>query len=98
PLRQGTRAQIKQFSQSGIANRYVDLTYPNGDAKEKIDDGGTIGVDNTTTAVDLDQLFDPLDPPTRKAIQDFIQGSAQSYHGVGPKAYDTFKYLNPALA
>ena len=28
PLRQGTRAQIKQFSRSGIANRYVDLTFP----------------------------------------------------------------------
>ncbi len=98
PLRQGTRAQIKQFSQSGIANRYVDLTYPNGDAQEKIADGGTIDVDKTTTAVDLDQLFDTLDPPTRKAIQDFVQGSAQSYRGVGPEAYDTFRYLNPALS
>jgi phospholipid/cholesterol/gamma-HCH transport system substrate-binding protein len=98
PLRIGTRAQIKQFSLSGIANRYVDLTYPNGNSTEEIADGGTIDIDKTTTAVDLDQLFNTLDPPTRKAIQDFIQGSAQSYHGVGPKAYDTFQYLNPALS
>ena len=98
PLRAGTRAQIKQFSLSGIANRYVDLAYPNGDSTEEIDDGGTIDIDKTTTAVDLDQLFDTLDPPTRKAIQDFIQGSAQSYEGVGPQAYDTFRYLNPALS
>jgi phospholipid/cholesterol/gamma-HCH transport system substrate-binding protein len=98
PLRVGTRAQIKQFSQSGIANRYVDLTFPDAGSTQKIDDGGTIDVNRTTTAVDLDQLFDTLDTPTRKAIQDFIQGSAQSYHGVGPQAYDTFQYLNPALS
>ncbi|MEJ7715098.1 MAG: MCE family protein [Thermoleophilaceae bacterium] len=28
PLREGTRASIRQFSQSGIANRYIDLTLP----------------------------------------------------------------------
>ena len=28
PLRVGTRARIRQFSQSGIANRYVDLDFP----------------------------------------------------------------------
>jgi ABC-type transporter Mla subunit MlaD len=26
PLRRGTRAEIRQFSQSGLANRYVDLS------------------------------------------------------------------------
>ena len=28
PLRRGTRAEIRQFSQSGLANRYVDLKLP----------------------------------------------------------------------
>ena len=28
PLRRGTRAEIRQFSQSGLANRYVDLSLP----------------------------------------------------------------------
>src|SRR5919205_3415445 len=41
PLRQGTRATIRQFSQSGIANRYVDLTFPPASARE-IPDGGMI--------------------------------------------------------
>ena len=30
PLRRGTRAAIRQFSQSGIANRYIDLHFPGG--------------------------------------------------------------------
>ena len=97
PLRQGTRAAIKQFSQSGIANRYIDLTFPpNG--PETIEDGGRIGSDKTRTAVDLDQLFNTLDPKTRAALQDFVKGSARQFEGTGPQANETFKYLNPGLA
>ena len=62
PLRQGTRAAIRQFSQSGIANRYIDLTFPPNGADE-LEDGGKIDTDRTKTAVDLDQLFNTLDPP-----------------------------------
>ncbi|MEA2471814.1 MAG: phospholipid/cholesterol/gamma-HCH transport system substrate-binding protein, partial [Thermoleophilaceae bacterium] len=32
PLRQGTRATIRQASLSGIANRYIDLEMPPGDS------------------------------------------------------------------
>ena len=97
PLREGTRAAIKQFSQSGIANRYVDLSFPpNG--KDTINDGGTIGIDKTRTAVDLDELFNTLDKETRAALQDFFKGSARQFRGAGPQANETFKYLNPGLA
>ena len=97
PLRVGTRAQIKQFSQSGIANRYVDLTMPpNGSAE--IPDGGTIGTDKTTSAVDLDELFNTLDPKTRKALQGFFRGQAEQFRGRGEAANVGFQYLNPALA
>jgi phospholipid/cholesterol/gamma-HCH transport system substrate-binding protein len=97
PLRVGTRAQIKQFSQSGIANRYVDLTIPpNG--SDEIPDGGTIGTDRTTSAVDLDELFNALDPKTRKALQGFFKGQAEQFRGHGEEANVGFQYLNPALA
>src|SRR5918999_808488 len=95
PLRVGTRAQIKQFSQSGIANRYVDLTMPpNGSAE--IPDGGKIGTDKTTSAVDLDELFNTLDPKTRKALQGFFRGQAEQFRGRGGAAHVCFQYLNPA--
>jgi phospholipid/cholesterol/gamma-HCH transport system substrate-binding protein len=97
PLRRGTLAAIRQFSQSGIANRYVDLTMPpNG--RDEIPDGGTIGSDDTTTQVDLDQLFNTLDPKTRAALQKFFKGSAEMFAGRGEQAREGFHYLNPALS
>jgi phospholipid/cholesterol/gamma-HCH transport system substrate-binding protein len=97
PLRRGTLAAIRQFSQSGIANRYVDLTMPpNG--SEEIPDGGTIDSDNTKTQVDLDQLFNTLDPDTRADLQRFFKGSSQMFAGRGQQAREGFHYLNPALS
>jgi phospholipid/cholesterol/gamma-HCH transport system substrate-binding protein len=97
PLRVGTTATIRQFSLSGIANRYVDLTMPpNGSAK--IADGGRIGVDKTTTAVDLDELFNTLDPKTRKALQGFFKGQARQFHNRGEDFRIGVHFLNPALA
>ena len=100
PLPDGTHATIRQFSQSGIANRYIDLTFP-PEAQSQgrtIDDGGHIGVDNTTTAVDLDELFNTLDPPTRKALQGFFKGQARQFSKMGEEANVGFQYLNPALS
>src|SRR3954463_10430208 len=97
PLRVGTQATIRQFSQSGIANRYVDLKMPpNGAAA--IDDGGHIGADKTTTAVDLDELFNTLDPATRRSLQGFFKNQARQFHARGEQANVGFQYLNPALA
>src|SRR4051812_7283015 len=99
PLPQGVHATIRQASQSGIANRYIDLTMPGTTAhQQKIPDGGQITADNTTTSVDLDQLFNTLDPPTRKALQGFFKGQAKSYAGKGELANVAFQYLNPALS
>jgi phospholipid/cholesterol/gamma-HCH transport system substrate-binding protein len=99
PLPEGTHATIRQASQSGIANRYVDLTLPPASqSKQKIPDGGSISADNTTTSVDLDQLFNTLDPPTRKALQEFFKGQAKSLDGKGEMQNVAFQYLNPALS
>src|SRR3954463_8800938 len=99
PLPRGVHATIRQASQSGIANRYVDLQMPAANAsKQKIPDGGQITADNTTTSVDLDQLFNTLDPPTRKALQEFFKGQAKSLDGKGDMENVAFQYLNPALS
>ena len=98
PLRRGTRAAIRQFSQSGIANRYIDLSFPDSRREETIPDGGAIGTDETETAVDLDQLFNTLDPKTRKALQEFFRGQAQQFRDAGEQANVGFQYLNPALS
>ena len=97
PLHTGTIATVRQASLSGIANRYVDLRI--GPATgSKIPSGGTIGTGYTNSAVDLDQLFNTLDKPTRAALQQFIQGFANSYTGRGQTAQLAWQYLNPSIA
>jgi phospholipid/cholesterol/gamma-HCH transport system substrate-binding protein len=97
PLHQGTTAIIRATSLSGIANRYIALTLgPN--SAPKLKDGATITAERTTTPVDLDQLFNTLDPATRKGLQQVIQGSAEQYVGKGAQANDSAKYFNPFIS
>jgi phospholipid/cholesterol/gamma-HCH transport system substrate-binding protein len=97
PLHEGTTATIRATSLSGIANRYVSLDPGPNDAGE-VEDGGRIGADATTAPVDLDQLFNTLDPDTRKGLQQFVQGSATYYGGRSKEASESLKYFAPALS
>jgi phospholipid/cholesterol/gamma-HCH transport system substrate-binding protein len=97
PLHDGTRAVIRQTSLSGIANRYVALT-PGADNAREIADGGTLSAEATTTPVDLDQLFNTLDPAARADLQHVIKGFATQYDGRGPDANAAARYLSPALS
>jgi phospholipid/cholesterol/gamma-HCH transport system substrate-binding protein len=96
PLRQGTAASVRQTSQSGIANRYVQLDLGPASATA-IPDGGRIDQAQTVSAVDVDQLFNLLDKPTRTSLQRFLKGSADQWRGVGPRANRSLRYLNPFL-
>ena len=97
PLRRGTLATIRQASLSGVANRYIDLRMAPQRAA-KIPNGGVIEQDSTTTAVDLDQLFNTFDPGTRKALSGVIRGSAAQFKGKGKQFNEGIAYLNPSLA
>ena len=97
PLRQGTRAIVRQASLSGIANRYIDLQL--GDAKgDEIGKGGEIAAASTVSQVDLDQVFNTFDPVARTAVQRDFAGFAEMYAGRADQANQAFEYLNPALA
>jgi phospholipid/cholesterol/gamma-HCH transport system substrate-binding protein len=78
PLRRGTQANPRTASLSGVANRYVDLQMPPGEAPETIPDGGVIPVEDTTTAVDLDHVFALFDEKTRKGLRNVIRGFGAS--------------------
>ena len=95
-LHEGTSAVIRSTSLSGIANRYVSLT-PGPDNAPPLRDGAVISDADTTTPVDLDQLFNALREPERKGLQDIIEGSATVYAGRGEEANETYRYLSPAL-
>ena len=98
PLPQGTHATIRSQSLSGIANRYVDLDLPTQQTSQTIPSGGTISQTDTTSEVDLDQLFNTLNQPTVAHLQEVIRGFARAYDGVGPQANRGFYYLNPFLS
>lgn len=97
PLHRGTIATVRQASLSGVANRYIDLQLPPGN-QAKIPNNGVIPATNTNSAVDIDQLFDTFDAPTRKATSGVIRGFATLYGDQGKPLQRAYLYLNPELA
>jgi phospholipid/cholesterol/gamma-HCH transport system substrate-binding protein len=97
PLPKGTHAQIRQFGLSGPASRYIDLRFPAGESDGAIPDGGVIGTEDTTSNVDLDEVFSIFDPKTRKGLRGVFKGSARQYQGEAERAKEGWLYLDPAL-
>ncbi len=97
PLREGTRATVRQSSLSGVAGRYVDLQLGGARGKE-IPDGGRIASHSTQAAVDLDQLFNTFDPRTRRGLQDSFKFLRDFQAGREDEANAALRYLNPALS
>lgn len=97
PLHQGTTAVIRTTSLSGVANRYIALS-PGANSNKELDDGSTLVAESSTTPVDLDQLFNTLDPEARKSLQNVIKGSSVQYDGKGKEANDGARYFSPAIS
>jgi phospholipid/cholesterol/gamma-HCH transport system substrate-binding protein len=96
PLHSGTSATIRAQSLIGVANRFVDIQ-PGPNFNAKLDDGTVLKAENTTSIVELDQLFNSLDPPTRKGLQRTFQGFAQWYAGKEHNANVSAKYFSPLV-
>ncbi len=97
PLHAGTTAVIRVPSLSGIANRYVALDLGANSGPE-LPSGATIKADKTTAPVDLDQVFNTLDPKTRRSLQQIIHGQATWYGGRARETDRSLHYFNPALS
>ena len=97
PLRRGTQATIKPTSLSGIANRFIDLQL-GPDNGADIEDGGQIGLDHTTAAVELDEVFSLFDKNTRSSLRKVFKGQAVTVRGRGAELRRGIHYLNPALS
>ncbi|MFL5821760.1 MAG: MlaD family protein [Solirubrobacteraceae bacterium] len=97
PLRQGTKAVVRVTSLSSIANRYIDLQLAPATAPA-VPNGGTISQADTTTAVDLDEIFNTFGPRERRGLQGVIRGFAQLYSGRQKQANRGFAYVNPSVA
>jgi phospholipid/cholesterol/gamma-HCH transport system substrate-binding protein len=95
-LHEGTTAVIRATSLSGVANHYVSLS-PGPDSNPELDDGATLGLESTTTPVDLDQFLNTFPTPVRRALGEFVRGNAAIWTGVAPEANRTYKYLGSGL-
>ncbi len=99
PLPEGTKATVRSFSLSGIANRQIQLTLPpEGADPAEIPDGGELTQADTVSEVDLDQIFNTLDDKTVADLKKVIRGFEVSTDGVGEQANKGFVYLNPFLS
>jgi phospholipid/cholesterol/gamma-HCH transport system substrate-binding protein len=95
-LHEGSTAIVRATSLSGVANHYVSIE-PGPNDNPPLDDGATLGLSETTTPADLDQLFNSFSPRTRKGLSDFIQGQAAFYSGRGEDGNEASKYFGPSL-
>jgi len=97
PLHEGTVAQVRVPSLSSVANRYIALS-PGPNNNPSLAAGTKLPASATREVVDLDQLFNTLNPKTRKGLAGFIQGSAEQYAGAGRDLGVSTEYFPPALS
>ena len=97
PLHAGTVAQVRVPSLSSVANRYVALS-PGPNNAPALAAGSKLPASATRNVTDLDQLFNTLNPKTRKGLQQFIQGTAEQYVGQGKSLQGATEYFAPSLS
>jgi phospholipid/cholesterol/gamma-HCH transport system substrate-binding protein len=95
-LHRGTVARIYEDSLSGIASKYVSLE-PGPNSAPTIPSGGRIGIGDSFSEVNIDELFDSFNRATRRGLANLIRGEATSLRGKGRLANRTLKYLAPGL-
>jgi phospholipid/cholesterol/gamma-HCH transport system substrate-binding protein len=96
PLHHGTVAQVRVPSLTTVADRYIALTLgPNN--YPSYPRGARLPASVTRPVTDLDQLFNTLNPKTRKGLQGFIQGTAEQYEGQSRNLGLSTEYFPPAL-
>lgn len=97
PLHHGTTAQVRVPSLSSVANRYIALS-PGPNNYPAYPNGATLPSSVTGEVTDIDELFNTLNPKTRKGLQEFIQGTAEQYEGAGRELGESTEYFGPFLA
>ncbi len=96
PLHQGTTAQIRQPSLSSVANRFIDIQ-PGPNNNPALPEGSTIPASATKSVTNIDELFNTLNPATRKGLQQFIQGTATQYENQSKGLGESVEFFAPAF-
>jgi phospholipid/cholesterol/gamma-HCH transport system substrate-binding protein len=97
PLHKGTTAQVRVPSLTTVAGRYVELS-PGPNNAPVLPAGSTLPASAGKGTTDLDQLFDTLNPRTRKGLQEFFVGQAEQFAGAEQAFRADSEYFPPFLA
>jgi virulence factor Mce-like protein len=92
PLHQGTRLIIQWGTTIGAGDRDIELI-PGPVSAPTIPGGATIGMDETQSPVEFDQIFNTLDPTTRAHLQEMLSVTGSA---VGTRANALNKGLGSA--
>jgi len=79
---------------SVLGQKYVDLV--KGTSRQLIPDGGTLPISQTNIPVQLDEIFNMFNPPTRQAAQQNLQGYGDTFTARGADINKTIQAL-PSL-
>ena len=82
PLREGTQARFRWASTIAFSNRYVDLVPPQRGGPP-IEGGGTIPAADSTSAVELDEIFNEFGPRTRRDLKATIDNGGAALGDAG---------------
>jgi virulence factor Mce-like protein len=79
---------------SVLGQKYIDMV--KGNSNQIIPDGGTLPASQTNVPVQLDQIFNIFNPPTRNAVQQNLQGFGDTFTARGNDLNITIQNL-PSL-
>ena len=95
-LHAGTTASLEEPSLSGQANRYIALN-PGPNDTPALPDGAVIASADMTSVVELDELYNLLDPKTRAGLRQLIHGERDAWTGRGADGRRFYTTFAPAV-
>jgi ABC-type transporter Mla subunit MlaD len=81
---------------AAIGLKYLAITP--GRSRTTFEDGATVPIEQSSAAVDLDQVLSMFDPPTRQGVQQATAGFGYGLAGRGADLNDAIGVLQPLLA
>lgn len=92
PIRKDTRATLR--TKSLLGETFVELT-PGTKGTPNLPPNGELAREQVEESVQIDEIFNSFDEPTRKNFQDWMQGQAAAFRGRGDELNLAFGSLAP---
>lgn len=95
-LHAGTTVTVRASGIATVTGRYVDIS-PGPGFRPPLPDRAAIDVDHTKSIIDIDQLLNTFDPPTRHSLRKVLHGFSVWYAGRETQANESARYFPVAL-